>query len=589
MFGNKKLMGLVSLLVIAVTILSACAAPTPQVVEKEVVVEKPVVETVVVEKEVVVEKVVVETVIVEKEVVVTPTPTTGGTLVVAYPWSVKILNPLVNRSSTTSAVTASIFDKLISLDKDFDIKPALAESWELSDDGMTLTFHLHRNVKWHDGEPFTAVDVKWYFESLIMNTPNRLKGWFESLGFEGVETPDDYTAVFKANKQWLPYMFGYVAEAGVLPKHILESVDPADLDKSDFNVNPIGTGPWKLESIVPGEVVTLVANEDYYLGRPLLDRLIFKVILSSEAAALAYEAGEVQMLHEWYAGMGLAFELDRLKRLPNTEIVTYSYWNMVRFIFSFRAEAIAKYPWLADVRVRRAIAHAIDMQTVADRAFGGAPVLVAKQLFTSTTPWAWNRDVRTYEYDPEKAEALLDEAGYPRGADGIRFSGPLPYTPGTAPDSVVTVIGAMLSQVGIRIEPQPMEFGAYGSQYWQSPTGYDDIPWTIFTLTGGPHPDGLKAQYGTDSTPDKGGRNAMFYSNPDVDSLLDEAVSETDPDKQLQLWYEVQSILMEDLPAVPLYNTFLAQVWNTNFGHDEDVSRPVHYIGSYYQVWQKTR
>jgi peptide/nickel transport system substrate-binding protein len=550
-------------------VLVACAQPTPEVRVEELIVK--------------------ETVIVEQEVVVTPTLTTGGTLVVAYPFSPSTLNPLVNRSSPTSAIVPQIFDRLIVLDKDSDLKPGLAESWELSDDGMTLTFHLRKNIKWHDGEPFTSADVKWFFESLVMNTPNRFGGQMETLGFEGVDTPDDYTAIFRASEQaWLPYIFGFLIEASVLPKHILESVDPAELDKSEFNVNPIGTGPWKLESFLPGERVTLVANEDYYLGRPRLDRLVFNVILEPEAAALAYEAGEVDMLHEWYAVKGLTSQLDRIKALPDTEVIEYSYWNMLRFMFNFREEAIAKYPWVADVNVRRAIAHAIDKHTVVARVYSGAPVLVAHQLFTATTPWAWNPDVPMYEYDPQKAEKLLDEAGYPRGEDGIRFSAPLPYTPGTAPDSLIAVIGAMLEEVGIIIEPEAMESGAYSSQTWRSPNGYGDIPWTIFTLTGGPHPDGLRVQYHIDFTPEKGGRNAVFYDNPDVNRLLDEARSESDPTKQLELWFEVERILMEDLPAVPLYNSFLAQVWNTSFGHDEDVSRPIHYIGPYYQVFQET-
>lgn len=512
-----------------------------------------------------------------------------GTLIIATPYSAKSLFPAVDQSSANKAMCANIFEKLVNYDIDYNIIPSLAESFERSADGKSVTFKLRKNAKWHDGTPFTSADVKWFFEKMVPNFESRAKTVWKQIGFKAVDTPDDYTAICVAEKapwdlSWfitLPYV------STIMPRHKLEGLTREQMQTHEFNTKPIGTGPWKVQSFAPGETLIFSANEDYYTGAPKIAKLILRTITQPQSAMLAYQAGEVDGLHEWYANIGLAPQLEKIKALPNTEVIGYAYYNLIRFIFNYRPEAVAKYPWLKDLNVRKAFAHAIDKETLVKRAFGGAGVPVADGLFTLTNKQFFNADVAKYPYDPKLAAQLFDAAGLKADSSGVRMTLPLPYTSGETPDVVIQVVAQMLRQVGVVLTPQPMESGAYSSTYWLSPGGWKDVPVTIFSLTPGPAPDGLANIYHSAFTPDKGGRNASFYANPEVDKLLDAALVEGDLTKQTKLYKDVQAILMDDLVAVPLYQSYLAQVWNTRIGHDPQVSRPTHFFTPYYQVWEK--
>lgn len=514
---------------------------------------------------------------------------TPGTLIVATPYSAKSLFPAVDQGSAAKAMCVNIFEKLVNFDIDYSVIPSLAESYERSPDGKTVVFKLRRNAKWHDGTPFTAADVKWFFEDFVLARESRAKTIFDKIGFSQVETPDDYTVIFRAaNGPWdmswfitLPYV------STIMPRHKLAGVTTEQLQTHEFNTRPIGTGPWKVQSFNPGETLIYAANQDYYLGAPRISKLILRTIAQPQSAMLAYEAGEVDGLHEWYANIGLAPQLEKIKAMPKTEVIGYAYYNLIRFIFNYRPEAIAKYPWLQDINVRKAFAHAIDKETLVKRAFGGAGVPVADGLFTLTNAQFFNKDVARYPYDPKLSAQLFDAAGLKAGSNGVRLTLTMPYTSGETPDVVIQIVAQMLRQVGIVIAPQPMESGAFSSTYWLAPTGWKDIPVTVFSLTPGPSPEGLTNIYHSAFTPDKGGRNISFYANPKVDALLDAALVEGDAARQTKLYKDVQAMLMDDLVAIPLYQSYLAQVWNTRIGHDPQVSRPTHFFTPYYQVWEK--
>lgn len=512
-----------------------------------------------------------------------------GTLVIATPYSAKSLFPAVDQSSAGKAMFVNIFEGLVRFDVGYNVIPGMAESWERSADGLTVTFKLAQNIKWHDGTPFTAADVVWHFERIVLGRESRAKTIFNKAGFVGVTAKDDYTVEFVAtdvpwDMSWfvtLPYA------STILPKHLLENVSEEDLQTHEFNTAPIGTGPWKVSEFQAGELLILDANADYYRGAPQMDQLILRTIAQPQSAMLAYEAGEVDALHEWYANIGLASQIERIKALPDTEVIEYTYYNLVRLIFNYREEAVAKYPWLTDVRVRRAFAHAIDKDTLIERAFGGAPIPRADGLFTKTNVANYNDQVAVYEYDVEKSKALFEEAGITADANGVRLTLPMPYTSGETPDTLIQVLAQMLAQVGVIIQAEPLESGAYSSKYWLSPTGWGDIPLTVFSLTPGAMPEGISNIYHSDFTPDKGGRNASFYKNEEVDALLDGALVEADAEKQIEMYKKVQAILMDEVVAVPLYQSYLAQVWNTRIGHDDAVSRPTHFFTPFYQVWEK--
>ena len=269
----------------------------------------------------------------------------------------------------------------------------LAESWDLSPDGTVYTFKLRKNVKWHDGQPFTAKDVAFTFNTwLSPKIPFYLRRFVT--GVAGTEIVDEHTikVKLKAPASSFPALLAYLMN--ILPEHKLSQLSPEEMiTPSEFLKNPIGTGPFKFDSRVPGSHVKLVANEDYYIGRPHLDAFIFKVISNKETQLAQLRTGELDFVEIEPT------QIDALKNVPHLQIDSV---NMVKYTYY---AVNNQDPLFQDVRVRKAMMHALDREALRKTVMMGRAKLCTG-IIAPVLKWAYNPNVQTYPYDLEKAKAF---------------------------------------------------------------------------------------------------------------------------------------------------------------------------------------
>ncbi len=469
-------------------------------------------------------------------------PKYGGTAVVATTVDHGDLQPLISTDDFMYAIAVNIFNKLVRFAPDWSIAPDLAETWEISDDGLTYTFHLRQNVKFHDGTPCTSEDVK--FSMDYFTTKGAMASSFSSV--KSIEAPDANTVVVTLSEASAPFLYNLAWGASmILPKHLY---DGEDLTTNPYNKKPVGTGPFKFVEYVPNDHVTLEANLDYFDGRPYLDKLIFKFIPQPETAKAAYDAGEVDALG-YGAAPGFA-DVGLYKDRQDSRVIINKLPAVWRVAMNLND------PILSNVKVRQAIAYAIDNKKIVDTAFGGVPVVLENaNPVPPSLAWAYNPDVAAYPYNPEEAGKLLDEAGYPL-KDGVRFKTTAKYAtwiPGV--DEWWQLVKEMLAAVGIQMDLVVID----------TPTWMDAVITKedfAFTLEGGViiDPDILRTFYATD-----GGENPMSYSNPEVDKFLAEGSKVADPAKRAEAYFQAEKLIANDVPSIPIFSPGTVTVWNSKF------------------------
>jgi len=587
MFGNKKLMGFVSLLVIAATVLSACAAPAPVVVEKEVpverevvkevvvekevpvvvekevVVEKPVVQTVIVEKEVVVEKPVVETVVVEKqvEVVVTATPETvarGGDLVIGVladkePASMDAhVDPFFLARLTNSFVA----DPLILLTTEGEYKPLLATSWTLSPDGTTWTFALRKDVKFQDGTPFNAGAVKFNIDR-VMDPETQSALMADYLGvkeYSAAEVVDEFTVKVIYNAQ-VPTVLWGLSQFPVWSPTAVEEYDKR------FHENLVGIGAFRMDEWVRGSHVKLVKDPNYNGGSPLqehtgpayLDSLTFRFVGEEAILGEVLKTGEVNMVMELPAQFADTYRDD-----PGFQVVDgYQPSTGIQFVMNQDHQP------LADIRVRQALSHAYDQDKLNETLFDGNWIAIKGPL-SRVTKCYWQGAEDVYPYDPEIAESLLEEAGWEvnpttgiREKDGKPLSLTLVLVGGhRAP--IAEYLGAHLRNIGVELNteivPGPVQFeralnGDFDLIYERLRSFEPDVLFTMW--------------YSKNLKP--GGWSWSRFQNDEFDEILLKTQSTADPDERCELFVEAQKMITENALALPIINSAII------YGMDKDV------------------
>lgn len=455
-------------------------------------------------------------------------PRYGGTLVVAA-LDPGRLNPALTPSGTTHPVTGQIFNGLIRLDRNFDPVPDLAQTWEVTPDGKTYTFKLAEGVRWHDGTPFTSADVKFTYEQVLLKLHPRTRTLAQVI--EGIDTPDDTTVVFRLKNRYTPFVLWLDEDNGaILPKHLYEGTDPLT---NPANAKPIGTGPFKLESSKAGDTYTLVRNPHYFKdGLPYLDRIVFRVILAPPQAVQALEAGEVNML--LYPDPAQVNRLEALPGVVVSEDGREGFARVIRLIPNLRREPFD------DVRVRRAIAYAIDRDVVASAGYAGTMAPATGPVSRGLTEF-YTDDVAKYPRDLDKAKALLDEAGLEPGPDGVRLRISLLYDMGFSRPA--EILKEQLKDVGIELNLILMEFNAWVKKLyidWDFELGYSQF-------TDPPDPDiGLRGRFECANVVKAPFANGGGYCNPKVDELFQKAASEPDHDTRVEMYHEVQRIIAED-------------------------------------------
>ena len=480
-------------------------------------------------------------------------PPRGGTLVIALSDDPGHFNPGITTGFNVHAVTGSMFNGLVELDDNANPHPDLAQNWEVSDDSTTYTFHLADGVRWHDGEPMTSADVKFTFENILLNYHSRTKGGLSGI-LESIDTPDDTTVVFNFTQPYAALLQRLNStEAPILPKHVYEGVD--DVQTADANLSPVGTGPFKLESYQIDNEITLVRNDDYFkMGLPYLDRVVFRVIPDQNTQVLALEEGEVDYI--WRVPGG------EIERLSGDDSITLHNVNsgpgggfcIPTLTFNSDREVFS------DLRVRQAIAHAVNRdQMVAQVLFGQGRV--ATGPINSQMAFAYSDDVTGYAYDVERANALLDEAGY--ASDGTRFSiDLLVFSFGVFP-KYGEVMRQNLAEVGIDVEVTPLDRSAFIPRVF----GERDFDTNIISYCNNTDPSiGVARMYVSTNIGDIPFSNGAAYVNPQIDELFNDAASTPDVARRGELYAEIQRILTAELPYLWLVETQFTAGSGANVG-----------------------
>lgn len=473
-------------------------------------------------------------------------PKHGGTLTFTYQPEPSALSTIATTAVPTALISTKIFESLVEYEgPELTPVPGLAESWSMSDDGKTFTFKLRQGVQWHDGQPLTSADVKFSIEKLVAPFHSRGRVYFGHL--ESVETPDDHTVVFKL-KETVPFFLKAFqpSESPILPMHLLESLDLSDASnvrQSDFMQNPVGTGPFRFKEWQKGSHVTLERNENYWKeGRPYLDQIIFRVIPDGAARAIAVETGEI--------------DLAPMNAVPQADIARLAALDTIE-LSNEGAEGLGPLLWLeinlrekplSDVKVRKAISMAIDRNKVVDVIwFGqGKP---ATGPIVSANPNHYNKALEPFEYDPDKANQLLDEAGYPRGSDGIRFKMTQHFTPyGDSFVRLAEYTKQELSKIGIDVETQSADMGGWLRAVY---TDWSYHMTNNFTHNYSDPCIGVQRAFiSTNIRRGASFTNSMGYENPRLDSLFEQACQEIDDAKRKELLDEIQVILADELPVI---------------------------------------
>ena len=457
----------------------------------------------------------------------------GGTLVVATKLEPTFYQTNYQWDGGVVYISHNILSKLCAWDEDTKtIYPDLAESWDIANDLMTYTFHLREGVKWHDGEAFTAKDVKWTFESILEYGDQAYTYSYVKM-IDSIETPDDYTVVFH-----MAYPCGTFVESvgdyqgpDILPAHIYEGTDPYT---NPANQNPIGTGPFKFVEAKLGSYCKLEANPDYYGDGPYLDGVIYNFIPDETTAMTAMEAGEAG----WMTATPSFAESDRLASVDGMVVETQT-TNIVQWT-QFNMSEDAARPYISDVRVREAICWAIDNQSIADILYLGY-VKPSDNWYSSTVEWAVNRDVVYPGYDVDKANQILDDAGYERGADGYRFE--LTYrcfsTSIFGTTDIPTLVAQNLDAIGIKLNVEKYEW-AVRAEYLDN-----NLEWDMCSAGGsrGPDPSSFANVWNTSSS------NKSRYYNDEVMNLFDEGSKYATHEERAPYYKEIQKYFSEDIPS----------------------------------------
>jgi peptide/nickel transport system substrate-binding protein len=452
-----------------------------------------------------------------------------------------MMNPAAITHIASFASGSPVYLSLFVVRPEEKVEPLLAESWTMSPDGKEYVFKLRSGVTWHDGKPFTSADVKFSIENINSKLHPTGRGAFKAL--KSIETPDDLTVRFVLDRPSAVFMNGLDISYGcILPKHLWEGTNYVT---NPHNFKPVGTGPYKMVEYVRGSHIRYEKNERFFIpGKPEFDELILKIIPEPAARIAAFQNGEVDMI---YHGALPMVEGDRVSKLPGVKVKKPSMRGPAYLaIFNVR-----KAPF-DNVKVRRAIAHAIDRQYLLDNVNAGYTIKMIGHVPPASP--LHNASLKDYELDVTTANRLLDEAGYPKKADGTRF--PLDLLWPTH-DSGVTKMAAVIEQnlaaVGIKVNLNPLDRATLNQR------GYVGLQFDMIveTYALGPDPDlGVERLYNSNNirTPPAPYTNSSGYTNPEVDRLFDEQRVMVDLKERKKIYDRIQEILWRDLPVLPIYS-----------------------------------
>lgn len=482
-----------------------------------------------------------------------------------------VFSPILYDEEYDAAVISLVYSTLLKLDKELNLVPCLAEKYEISPDNLSITFYLKKNIKWHDGEPFTAKDVEFTFTSMAHPeyTGPRYGEVEKVLGakefhdgnadkVEGIKVVDDHTITFEFTEVFAPGLVRIGADRGIIPKHIWEGVPVKEWkEHAELLNNPIGTGAYKLEKFVPGQYVELSAFEDFFDGKAKTDKFIFKV--SNQDTAIAELAkGEIDI-----ADIS-ALKAEDIKELKEDglNIVSYAGKSYQYMGFNLRDKR------LQDKKLRQAVFYAIDRNAIVDKLMDGNGIVVNAPLVP--TGWAYPKEgLNEYNYNPEKAKELLKEAGYEdkdgdgwvEGKNGEKLTLVLKYPIGNKTrEQSAPVIQKYLKDIGIELELRNMEFGALLDEVMANHEF--DLYLLGSSLSLDPDP---KPIWHSDAASDEKGNaawNIVGFRNPEADKVIEQGLAAMDISEREKAYKTFCEIVNDEVPQVYLYAPSVVKAYN---------------------------
>lgn len=448
------------------------------------------------------------------------------TLIVATTYDAKSLDPHATNDVASSNIMEQIYDTLVKLDENSEVVGSLAEKFEVLDE-TTYKFYLKKGVKFHNGEELKASDVKYSFERAISPIGGSIAHIVGDIDPNGFEIIDDYTIIIKTKKPNSAFLPSLTHKGGgvILNQKAVEAAG------DNYSMNPIGTGPFKFVSWDKGDKIVLERFDDYYGESPYFKKMIIRAIPEGTNRTIELESGGVDIAYDITTN-----DIKRVEDNPDLKLVRKMSNSTTYFAFNTQKKPFD------DIKVRQAIGYAIDTDTIVNAVFRGVgapadgPVPPNIKYF--------NKELGSPDYDIEKAKALLAEAGYPNG-----FKAKIWTNEKQARIDMATIIQNQLKEIGIEVEIQVLEWGAYLEGIKKGEHEMFIVGWSTQT----PDPD--MALFGPFHSSQKGKNNFSYYDNSVVDELLEKGRLIADSPEREEIYKRLQKIIREEAPWVVLNNS----------------------------------
>ncbi|SOB90114.1 peptide/nickel transport system substrate-binding protein [Rhodobacter sp. JA431] len=500
----------------------------------------------------------------------------SGQLVLAFSQEPTVFNPLMPHIEVDEGVYYAIFDTLFDFDPAGNFFPILAAevptvaNGGISEDGLTWRIKLKEGVKWHDGTPFTAADVKFSLE-LTMDPDFRS---FRSTGYKfmrNITVVSDTELTWEMSEAFAP-MAGILASTYIIPKHAFDGVE--DKNTAPFMNAPIGTGAYKWKERMAGDHIELVANPDYHMDGPYLETLIIKYVPDLNVMYTQFKSGDIDVVGLQYISPDHLAEAEGLDgkviKVAGTGTFESFGLNMMRDQFK-------------DPAVRKALYAALDKGSIIDALYYGVPT--PTETYMPQESFYYNPDLPKHEFSIEKAKALLDEAGWVPGADGIREKDGvrLAFTNSTTAgnhlrEQTQQFIQQTFLEIGVSMEIKNFPPAVMWGDYWMK-SQFDSVIVGLNCLAGA-DPDSSDYFMSTMSPALGGaGQNTFVYQSEKVDELLAKGAKMFVPEERRKIYQEQQAVMREDLPFLPMFQYAVVKGWK------DDVEGPAPNVNNRIDTW----